>query len=326
MNENQINLDRRSIAGESDSLIERKTSLKDAIGHKSHSMRQKATVISRSSVHRTVEGLDGNNPIETFLLVLIFANVVSLAVSTMVVDRKCQERDCLRYGDDESPSRITFELFEFFSVMIFTTEYVVRMWSCVEDPEYKMKGPIRGRLAYGMTFFMLVDLASIMPYWIILCIPDTSSPGFLTSLRVFRLVRLLKADKYINAFGLLEEVVSENSHILVAGSFYAMIVWVLGAGALFLVERESEDIATQQLFRSIPEALYPVLIMLMGNMPDADLSPMGRVVAGMISLSGTVVVFAVPSAVLASGFIRAVERPRSTGVNVGDNRRVWRQK
>lgn len=112
---------------------------------------------------------------------------------------------------------------------------------------------------------------------------------------------------YVN-YSLLGAVLAENSTLLVASSFYALLTWVVSATALYVVERDNPALGTH--FQSIPQALFPVLLMLTGEFPLADFTPTGQVIAGFIAIAA-VAIFAVPSALLASGFIKAVQE--STG-------------
>lgn len=149
----------------------------------------------RRIAHENVEGTI-DSPLEYIILALIFGNVVLLAVSTIPIDRTCFGKKCLRVGEKYN---YEFEVAELVSVIIFTFEYVLRIWTCIEFHEISTKGPILGRLYYATSFFPLVDIFSIAPYWIAI-IAGGESPDFTTAVRVFRLIRLLKADKYLNAF------------------------------------------------------------------------------------------------------------------------------
>lgn len=149
----------------------------------------------RRMAHENVEGTI-DSPLEYIILALIFGNVVLLAVSTLPVEKACFGSKCLRIGDKYNAQ---FEIAEFVSVLIFTFEYILRIWTCVEFAEIAARGPIFGRLYYATSFFPLVDIFSIAPYWIAI-LAGGESPDFTTAVRVFRLVRLLKADKYLNAF------------------------------------------------------------------------------------------------------------------------------
>lgn len=103
-------------------------------------------------------------------------------------------------------------------------------------------------------------------------------------------------------------MLQENTTLLVASSFYALLAWVISASGLYLVERDNPLLGTH--FQSIPQAMFPVLLMLTGEFPMADFTPIGQIIAGFIAIVA-VAIFAVPSALLASGFIKAVEK--STG-------------
>lgn len=248
-----------------------------------------------------VEG-EMDSAIEYALLALIFVNVAALMASTVPTSGKCFGSACERWGDTYSG---VFEALEAASVIIFTVEYAARVWACMEEPAIAAAGPLKGRLTYASRFFLLVDLASILPWWVAVMPGVPESPDFTTALRVFRLFRLLKAEKYISAFGLLAEVLRENSTLLIATSFYAFMFWVTFATLLYLTEVDNP--ALGNFFQSIPASLFPTLLMLTGEYPLAEFTAKGQVVAGFIAIVA-VAVFAVPTAVIGSGFVKAVQR------------------
>lgn len=253
----------------------------------------------RLLAYENVEGTI-DSPLEYLILMLIFLNVVLLAASSLVVDNACFGSKCLRLGDKYDGF---FEAAEAISVCIFTFEYVLRIWACVENPHVAEKGPVTGRIAYATSFFPIVDILSIAPYWIGVLVGG-EGPDFTTAIRVFRLIRLLKADKYLQAFSLLGDVLAENATLLIASSFYAMLIWVVSATALYMVETDNPALGTH--FQSIPQALFPVLLMLTGEFPLADFSATGQVIAGFIAVAA-VAIFAIPSALLASSFVKAMQ-------------------
>lgn len=257
----------------------------------------------RLYAYENVEGTI-DSPLEYFILFVIFLNVVLLAASTLVVDNSCFGSKCLRLGDKYETF---FEAAEAISVYIFTFEYVLRIWACAENPSVAEKGPIMGRLAYAFSFFPIIDLLSIFPYWGAMLI-GKEGPDFTTAIRLFRLIRLLKADKYLRAFSLLGKVLAENATLFIASSFYAVLTWVVSGTLLYLVEADNPALGTH--FQSIPQALFPVLLMLTGEFPLADFSARGQVIAGFVAVVA-VAIFAIPSALLASSFVKAMQE--STG-------------
>ena len=88
---------------------------------------------------------------------------------------------------------------------MFTLEYFMRIWACIEDPAIKPKGPFWGRIHYALGFYPIIDLLSILPNWFSFitfvldpfskAITFVESPDFTTAGRIFRLVRMFKTDK-----------------------------------------------------------------------------------------------------------------------------------
>jgi len=262
-----------------------------------------------------VEG-DIDSWFEYTILVVIFLNVFSFIIGTLVVEG---------YGPDGSPPlsedevvrldekySVYFELFEFLSVILFTIEYVLRGWSCVADPQFGVKGPLKGRIAYLTSFFCVIDLLAILPYWLNM-LGYIGEVDFSTAIRIFRLVRLLKADKYINAFSLLDDVLAENSALLIATMYYALLTLVVSATLLYMTERFNPEVA--KYFVSIPDSLWITTIMLTGESPLTDFTLPGRFISAFIAVVA-VAIFAVPTAVLGSGFIKAVERAKGMQFSV----------
>src|SRR6185503_16238223 len=57
-----------------------------------------------------------------------------------------------------------FYYFDLVSVIIFTVEYVLRVWS--SNHEEKYKHPVWGRLKYMVSWGALIDLLAILPFFL----------------------------------------------------------------------------------------------------------------------------------------------------------------
>jgi voltage-gated potassium channel len=55
-----------------------------------------------------------------------------------------------------------FNIIEAFSVGVFSIEHILRVWSCIGDPEYKVHGAFWGRLKYSYGFHGVIDLLAIV--------------------------------------------------------------------------------------------------------------------------------------------------------------------
>src|SRR5512146_111870 len=85
-----------------------------------------------------------------FMLIVIFLSVVSVILETV-------ESLSTRYS-------AFFLIFEAISVILFTIEYGLRLWTCTMDPRYH--SPILGRLKWAITPMAIIDLVSILPFYI----------------------------------------------------------------------------------------------------------------------------------------------------------------
>ena len=62
-----------------------------------------------------------------------------------------------------------FGIIEIVSVIVFTLEYMLRLWSITCDPNFAH--PVLGRLKFIFGFMPLVDLIAITPFYLTLIMP-----------------------------------------------------------------------------------------------------------------------------------------------------------
>lgn len=88
------------------------------------------------------------------------------------------------------PYKKWFHLFDVFSIMIFTFEYITRLYIAPEDPEFsKSKYP---RLKYAFSLFAIIDLLAILPFYLSAFVHiDLRLLRILRLLRLFKLFRVL---------------------------------------------------------------------------------------------------------------------------------------
>ena len=82
-----------------------------------------------------------------------------------------------------------FHLFDVFSLGVFTVEYALRLYVAPEDPAFRNKKI--PRLAFIKSPFALIDLVSILPFYL--------GAFFDADLRVLRVLRLLRLFKLFRA-------------------------------------------------------------------------------------------------------------------------------
>ena len=198
-----------------------------------------------------------------------------------------------------------FFLFDLFTVIVFTTEYVLRVWCCVKNPEYS--DPVGGRIRYALSPYALVDLIALTPFYLPMIVPIEFR--MLRLLRLLRLFRVLRLGKYSNAFETFVDVLKSKKEEIVITIVMAIIVLILASSAMYTVERDVQP----EEFGSIPDAMWWAVMTLatVGYGDAVPITPVGKFLAAIVAIS-SIGLFALPAGILASGFAESLRGKRES--------------
>lgn len=215
--------------------------------------------------------------------------------------------------------------FEWVAVIIFTVEYIMRFIGSVADPEFAMgssgySNPIVARLNYLISFYSIIDLLAILPFYYAYANPNSWIDQHDEYLRMIRLLRLLKLEKYVPSISLLDDVFRLKKDILTVAGYAALTLWFLFTGAMYIAERHDHAIdidpvplygctgecSMSDRYKTYFTALPLTGIHLTGDFPLVEYGGLGRVILFFAVLAAVGVV-AIPSGVIASGFAEIVE-------------------
>jgi voltage-gated potassium channel len=194
-----------------------------------------------------------------------------------------------------------FNAFDLFTVILFTIEYVLRVWVCVRNPEYS--SPVKGRIRYAISPFALVDLVAITPFYLPMIIPIEFR--LLRLLRLLRIFRVLKLGRFSNAFETFVDVLRSKKEELTIAIIMATIILILSASALYQVEREAQPAK----FGSIADAMWWAVMTLatVGYGDVYPITPLGKFISAIVALSA-IGLFALPAGILAAGFAESIQK------------------
>jgi voltage-gated potassium channel Kch len=189
---------------------------------------------------------------------------------------------------------LQFVILDTVAVAIFTIEYVMRIYSSVEEPGFK--GAVSGRLKQAKTPSTMIDLLAILPFFLEVFLHHLFDLRFL---RIFRLARLLKLARGSDATAVMFKVIAREWPVLVAATFIMFLLVILTASLGYLFEHEAQP----EKFENIPTSIYWAVITLasVGYGDISPVTPVGRTVTVVLSLVG-IGIFAIPAALLASSF------------------------
>jgi voltage-gated potassium channel Kch len=202
---------------------------------------------------------------------------------------------------------LEFIVLDAIAVSIFTLEYCLRMYCCVEEPGYQRA--VSGRLKMAKSTSSIIDLLAIAPFFLEVFLHHLIDLRFM---RVFRLLRLLKLSRYTGATQSLSKVIAREWPVMAASTFIMLLLVVMTASLGFLFEHEAQP----DKFENIPQAIYWAVITLasVGYGDISPITPAGRAMTIVLSLIG-IGIFAIPAAILSSAFTDQLKRDREALVN-----------
>ena len=118
-----------------------------------------------------------------------------------------------------------FDAIELFSVIVFTLEISLRVYA---SPELKMS-----RLSYLVSFYSLVDLIAVVPYYLAFFSPILDR--YDEKLRMLRILRLLKLKSAVLSMRLLGSAISSKRDALFVATFDTIVLWYV------VFEREARE-------------------------------------------------------------------------------------
>lgn len=197
-----------------------------------------------------------------------------------------------------------FIVLDAIAVGIFTLEYCLRLYSCVENPG--MQHALTGRLKQAKTTNSIIDLLAILPFFLEVFLHHLLDLRFL---RIFRLLRLLKLTRYTGATTTLTRVISREWPVLAASAFIMLLLVIMTASLGYLFEHEAQP----DKFENIPQSIYWAVITLasVGYGDISPVTPMGRAMTIILALLG-IGIFAIPAALLSSAFTDQLRIERET--------------
>ena len=190
---------------------------------------------------------------------------------------------------------------EFISIIIFTVEYALRIWTA--NLLYPQLNPIRARIRYITSPMAIIDLIAILPF----LVPVLHTYN-LVGVRAFRLVRLLrifKLNRYSDALAAIGDVFRSKAQQMIASTFFVFIILILASLLIYYAEHDAQPEQFENAFSGLWWAVATLTTVGYGDI--YPITPLGRVLGAVIAILGIGMV-AVPTSILSAGFMETLEK------------------
>lgn len=227
-----------------------------------------------------------------FDLVLIYSILISVAA--VVLDSVSALHQ--RFG-------MWFFYIEWFFTLLFTVEYVVRVYISARP------------LKYIFSFFGLVDLISVLPSYLALIVTGANYLLIIRTVRVLRVFRVLKLVRYMSEASLLMRSLYMGRRKIVIFFFTVIVLSIIFGCLMFLIEGPEHG------FTSIPRSIYWTIVTIT-TVGYGDITPqtvLGQFISVLAMLTGYSII-AIPTGIVTAELATELGRMRSQKVCPGCGR------
>ena len=181
--------------------------------------------------------------------------------------------------------------FEIVSIIIFSIEYVLRTINS-----------IRNKKKYNLSFFGVIDLFSILPFYLQSIVGFDGR--FIRIFRLFRISRIIKLGRFSKSFELLGKGIGNVKTELYLTFSIAFVMLFFSAAGIYFLENEVQP----DTFHSIRASFWWSVASLTG-VGFEEIYPItigGKIFGSIISIIGIGVV-AVPTGIISASFVELID-------------------
>jgi voltage-gated potassium channel len=243
-------------------------------------------------VEKGAHGSKINLVFDYFILCLIVLNVTAVALDTLT---------------GINVALIQFlRIFEIFSIIIFTIEFLMRLY--VSDITHPAKNKFYSALKFIFSPFGLIDLLAILPFYIPFIIKVDLR--FLRILRLIRFFRIFKISRYNSTLKLIWDVIKEKKAELQMTFFIALLMLLVSAFLMYHIENPVQPEKFTNVFSSLWWAVSTLTTVGYGDI--APVTTLGKIISSFVSILG-IGIIALPTGIISAGFIQKIDKDKLMG-------------
>ena len=227
-------------------------------------------------------------PSRTFdycLVAAIVANILAMFLETF---------------DSLAAYRGLFDAIELVTVIIFSVEYLLRLWTA----EYLYPGlsPRAAAWRFALSFDGIVELLTILPFFFL------SGAVAFRMLRVVRIFRLFRINASYDSFNVITSVLREKRNQILSSLFIVLILMLGSSLCMYSVEHEAQPDKFENALSGMWWSVSALLTVGYGDVYPVTV--LGKAMAVVISFLGVGAV-AIPTGIISAGFVEQYNKAQA---------------
>lgn len=224
----------------------------------------------------------------------IFDVFITVVILTNIVITFLQTFDSLNFLSG------FFDVLEIITILIFSVEYLLRIWTA--DYLYPQKSSAKARLSFLISFDGIIDLLTILPFFFL------SGMVIFRMLRVARIFHLFRLNARYDSFNVITTVLYEKRNQIISSLFIVLILMLASSLCMYSVEHDAQPTVFRNAFSGIWWSMSTLLTVGYGDI--YPITTLGRVMAICIAYLGVGAV-AIPTGIISAGFVEQYQRKSS---------------
>jgi voltage-gated potassium channel len=184
---------------------------------------------------------------------------------------------------------------------IFVFEYCLRVY--ISDLTHPASSKFKSILKFVFSFYGIIDLLALLPFLLPFLLRVDFR--FIRILRIFKFFRILKLNRYMKSLLLIKEIIIDKKNELISTLILTFFMIFISGFLMYYIENPAQP----EVFSNVLVSMWWSVATLttVGYGDIYPITPMGKLVSGIISLLGIGVV-ALPTGLISVGYLERIKK------------------
>ncbi|MFX1379686.1 MAG: ion transporter [Promethearchaeota archaeon] len=192
-----------------------------------------------------------------------------------------------------------------FSIIVFTIEYILRVWCIIATKKEKYKDPVKGRIKYVFSPIAIIDMITLLALCLIFVF--NLVPIIVLYLQILRMLIIFKIGHFVDVFRVTKIIFKETKREFLATIIFCWIFLIFGSTLIYYLERSAQPAKFPDILTTLWMGIITFTTTGFGDVYPVTTG--GRFFTIVLAFLG-VSIFILPAGILGSSFFSTMQEYR----------------